>query len=288
MQVLFVLAFFFVAAFSDEDCECASASADRENLFECVETFLPHTDRDAFYTDNKELITDRVSVRAAVRLLARQAARTAARTHARYLARYLARYAARTLARDAMARSKRDYQDEICSCLTATTACLEDSTCSSTALPLICNVASGRIFGGCTECLDQVNLRETYQTREQIIEKITALSDSLLQYILSRTTSISDIDLDITSGTLQLSVVVTNGEDHSIALNNIVYFLSKALDVLPGSISYEITNKRQETVTARLLVVDEEDLAFDAVDYSAGSSVTVGVMAVAALVLRFF
>jgi len=300
MQVqLFVLAFFFVATFSDEDCGCTSASADRENLFECVETFLPYSSRDDFYDENRGLIADGKQARALVRLYARDHARASARMFARVLARGFQARAfqarnfqarnnqARNDGTDMFARAKRSDADEICSCLTSTKTCLDGSTCSS-ALPILCNVASGRVFGVCAECDGLVNLRDRYQTAEQITEKIISLADSLLQYIESRTTSVSDINLDYTSGTLHLSFVASNGAEHSVALNNIVYFLSKALDVVPGSISYDITNKRQDTVTARLIVVSEEDIVYDATDYSAGSSVTVGVMAVAALVLRFF
>jgi hypothetical protein len=192
--------------------------------------------------------------------------------------------------RDAAMRDKRTFdQDELCSCLRVTTTCLEASTCEN-SVELLCNVASGRIFGGCEECVDHVNYRENYQSASGIIEKITALEDSLAQFVNTNVPFITDIDFEYSSSSVHVSVVLASNQDRTVALNNVVYYVSKALDVLPGAITYEFDNKRQETtVSARLIVVDEEDLAIDAMGLdSAGSGLTVGVMAVAALVLRFF
>jgi hypothetical protein len=91
-----------------------------------------------------------------------------------------------------------------------------------------------------------------------------------------------------------LTVVVDANEDHTVAINHIVFFLSKALDVLPGTITYEIDNKRQDTVSARLILTDEEVIAEDIssdddYDYdSSASTQVVGVLAVASVVLRLF
>jgi hypothetical protein len=160
-------------------------------------------------------------------------------------------------------------------------------------------LASGRVFGHCDACAGSVSdYGNRYQTARQIAERIDSMETSLVEFINSRTDMLSDLSFDYDYSTEIVTVTVVlapTSVDSSVAFNNVVYYLSQALDLFPGTVKYEIvSNKRQDTATARLIIRNEEDVISDMDDYdntnydSAASSHVVGVMALAAVVARFF
>jgi hypothetical protein len=155
---------------------------------------------------------------------------------------------------------------------------------------VLCNWASGRVFGGCEECDDVTDFHARYQSVSEITERISTLESSLVEFLEEKIGGISGLDFDFnfSSDNLHLTVMLENNQDTDVTLNNIVYFLSKALDVFPGVITWELdSNKRQDTVSARIVVVDEQQIADDWYQSSASTHM-VGVMAIAAIVLRLF
>jgi len=159
-------------------------------------------------------------------------------------------------------------------------------------------LAAGRVFGHCDACAGTIaDYGNRYQTARQIAERIDAMETALVEFIHSRTDMLSDLsfDYDFSADIVTVTVVlVPTGSDSSVAFNNVVYYLSQALDLFPGTVTYEIVStKRQDSATARLVILNEEDVITAMDDEyseydSAASSHVVGVMALAAVVARFF
>jgi len=180
----------------------------------------------------------------------------------------------------------------VCSCLTEVLSCLDASSCGRTPLADICNWAGARTFGGCVEC--QATIAGNFvrfMTAAQILQEISTLDSALVQYIEDSVSSISNLgfQFDFTTGTLTLSASLDSGVDATIPLNNVVFYLSKALDVLPGTVTYQLNSgKRQTALSASIVVVDEQTIADQYASISSASVPVVGVLAFAVLVLRFF
>jgi len=310
LVVLFFIAL-TAATSTVDDCGCTASSTTRENLFECVVPLNVNTNfiPDGYDSVTKELITDQAKffARTEKALFVRE---VFYRTF--YVARmYSARnnfahfFAARqsesahtmwnrlSVARLSIAkRQATTAEADICTCLSNTVSCLNTSSCGSTPLPELCGLAAGRFFGGCQECAG-FSMGSQYQTAINIMEKIGSLNAALVEFIETQETAITGLDFtyDFTTGSVAFTATVGSGLDSTIPLNNVVYYLSAALDVFPGTISYvqDSTAKRQSTtVTGHLVVVDEETVASVYDNFSSASSNMVSVLALAAVVLRFF
>jgi len=302
LVVLFFIAL-AAATSSVDDCGCTASSTSRENLFECVAPLGVSTNflASGYDSTTKELVTARNNLVYSRQIFARLSFFRA--YYGKMIYNHMVFSRMSTYARQLFARfpayNRQNYakrqatEDDICSCLSNTVSCLDTSSCGRNPLPELCNLAAGRIFGGCQDCAGVFSVGSQYQTASDIMEKIGSLNAALVEFIETEETSISGLDFtyDFTTGSVQFTVTVGSGLDSTIPLNNVVYFLSEALDVFPGTITYVVdsTAKRQSTtVTGHLVVVDEESLASTFDNFSSASSNMVSVLALAAVVLRFF
>jgi len=303
--LVFVL-LFVLSVSSDEECGCTASSTARENLLECVQ---PYVESENFFPefyarDSRGLLLDSendVDRKTYLKSFQRQFFKGYLKVFYRsfYKNAYLRTYYLRAGA--AYMKRQADDLTAVCDCLQNTITCLDGSSCLRTPLPEICNLASGRVFGHCDACAGAVSdYGNRYQTARQIAERIDSMETALVEFINSRTDMLSDLsfDYDYSTDIVTVTVVLApTSVDSSVAFNNVVYYLSQALDLFPGTVTYEIVSvasqKRQETATARLVIRNEEDVISDMDDEysdydSAASSHVVGVMALAAVVARFF
>lgn len=196
-------------------------------------------------------------------LAVRAVSRDSAREYERENVRDSARDVSRDEVREKRQASTNSYSD-LCDCIFNADNCLINSTCSSIYQEDLCHLGSGRIYGVCTvDCVDY-RTTETYQTAAEIISYIQQFQPALVQFILTKITEITTLSFayDATSGTLSATLDTAAGVQNStVTFNQVAFFLSKSLDVFPGTIMFDAPTTQKRAFSAVMTIVDESTIA---------------------------